>query len=105
MTVRKELVSQLNATLTLGLDTKEAGRVLRELQDAMLMPNGLFLSGGLAESGEESGFCPEIAGFVTRANGSDLSERDRMKVELWLAITPQVVEFSVGPLRPVGSLG
>ena len=100
MTGHKALVSQLDATLKPGLGRRQAERVLNELQDIMLMPNGLYLAGGAAKGGDVSGFCAEIAGTVTRANGGDLSERDRQKIGLWLAMAPQLVEFSLGPLRP-----
>ena len=103
MTNRAELVSQLRATLTHGLTSKRARKVLRSLEDELLVPHGLYLNGGLNHSGDGSKFSPEIAGFVTRADGSDITERDRKKVEAWLAATPDITEFSMGTLQPADS--
>src|SRR5262245_66465519 len=100
MTKAAPLVSQLRANLTHGLSSKSARRILHSLQDKLLVPSGLYLDGDLVHLGNGSNFSPEIAGFVTRADGSDLSERDRKKVEAWLAANPQVTEFSMGPLEP-----
>jgi hypothetical protein len=100
MTDRAELVSQLRATLSLGLDAKAAEKILHALQEDLLIPYGLYLDGGLSRSAGDAGLSPEIAGLVTRADGRDLSERDRKRVEAWLASTPQVIEFSMGPPTP-----
>ena len=58
---------------------------------------------GLSHFGDESKLSPEIAGLVTRADGGDVTERDRKKVETWLAARPQVTEFSMGTLKPADS--
>jgi len=103
MTDRAELVSELRATLTRGLDLKSAKRVLHSLQDNLLVASGLYLNGGLAHLGDKSDLSPEIAGLITRADGRDISERDRKKVETWLAAMPEVTEFSMGSLKPADS--
>ena len=103
MADRTELVSQLRATLTHGLNVKNARKVLRSLEEELLVPSGLYLDGGMSYYGKEANFSPEIAGLLTRADGSDISERDRKKVEAWLAANPQVTEFSMGALKPADS--
>jgi len=103
MADRADLVSQLRATLRLGLDSNRSEKILRALQEELLIPYGLYLDGGLSHPGDDSGLSPEIAGLVTRADGRDLSERDRKRVEAWLAAAPQVTEFSMGPPRPADS--
>lgn len=103
MTNRAELVSELRATLTHGLNLQGAEKVLHALQDNLLVLTGLYLNGGLHHFGDKAEFSPEIVGLVTRADGSDLSERDRRKIEAWLVSTPQVTEFSMSPLKPVNS--
>jgi len=102
MTDRTERVSQLRATLSLGLDAKGSEKILRALED-LLVPHGLYLDGGLKHSGDNSGLSPEIVGLITRADGRDLSERDKRWVEAWLASTPQVAEFSMSPPKPADS--
>jgi uncharacterized protein YggL (DUF469 family) len=97
VTDRAELVSQLKATLRLGLDARQAEKVLRALEEEVLIPAGLYLNGGLSRF--DDGRSPEIAGLVTRADGRDMTERDRKRVEAWLASTPQVIEFSMGQLE------
>jgi len=97
-------VAQLNVTLRSGLNAVRAQRLLHALQDRLLVPGGLYLSGGLAGGGTR-GFCREIAGVVIRADGSDLTERDRLKIQVWLAAAPQVAEYSVGPLQPADRPG
>jgi uncharacterized protein YggL (DUF469 family) len=103
MTERAELVSHMRASLGLGLDLKHAERILHALQDDFLVPNGLYLDGGLAHFGVASMLSAEIAGLVTRADGKDLSERDRNRVQGWLAKNAQVTEFSMSPLKPADS--
>jgi uncharacterized protein YggL (DUF469 family) len=98
-------VAQLNITLRAGLDAARAKRVLHALQDRLLVPGGLYLSGGLVGGGETRGFSREIAGVVIRADGGDLTERERLKIQVWLAAAPQVAEYWVGPLRPAGHPG
>src|SRR5580765_3673047 len=98
MVKRAALVSQLRANLTHGLSLRNARRVLHSLQDKILVPNGLYLNGGLAHFGDGSNLSPEISGRLTRADGSDISERDRTRVEVWLAANARVTEFSMGPL-------
>jgi len=100
---RAELVSELRAILVPGLDLKSAERVLHKLQDDLLVPGGLYLNGGLSHFGNGSDLSPEIAGLVTRADGRDISERDRCKVEAWLAAMPQVNGVSMGSLKPADS--
>ncbi len=103
MNKRTELVSELRATLRHGLDLQAAEKVLHALQDNLLVLIGLYLSGGLNHPGGAADFSPEIVGLVTRADGSDLSERERRKVEAWLVAMPQVTEFSMSPLKPANS--
>ena len=103
MSDRAELVSQLRATLSLGLAARKSEQILHALQDDLLIPAGLYLNGGLSHLGGDCGLSPEIAGLVTRADGRDITERDRKRVEAWLASTPQVTEFSIGPPRPADS--
>lgn len=98
-------VAQLNVTLRAGLDAARAKRVLHALQDTLLVPNGLYLAGGLVDAGGTRGFCRELAGIVTRADGGDLTERDRLKIQVWLAAVPQLAEYAVGPLRPADRPG
>ena len=93
----------MRATLIHRLDLKRAEKVLHSLQDDLLVPSGLYLNGGLSHFGDESKLSPEIAGLVTRADGGDVTERDRKKVETWLAARPQVTEFSMGTLKPADS--
>ncbi len=103
MTKPSELVSELRATLPHGLDLKSAEKILHALQDNLLVLTGLYLNGGLNHFGDQAEFSPEIVGLVTRADGSDLSERERSKVEAWLVATPQVLEFSLSALKPANS--
>jgi uncharacterized protein YggL (DUF469 family) len=103
MAAERERVSQLRATLSLGLDAKQSEKILHALQEELLIPYGLYLDGGLSHFGDDSGLSPEIAGLVTRADGRDLSERDKKRVEAWLASTPQVREFSISPPKPADS--
>jgi uncharacterized protein YggL (DUF469 family) len=100
MTDRAELVSQVRANLRHGLEKKRAQKVLHCLQDELLIPNGLYLNGGLAHFSDAVNLSAEIVGLLTRADGKDVSERDRTKLELWLAAKSEVAEFSVGPLKP-----
>jgi hypothetical protein len=97
---RAERVSQLRAVLRLGLDAQQSGEVLRALEEEILIPYGLYLDGGVNHF--DGGRSPEIAGLVARADGRDMTERDRKWVEVGLASTPQVVEFSMGPLEQGG---
>ena len=83
----------MRATLRLGLTAKQAEKILRALEDDVLISAGLYLDGGLSHPGE--GLSSEIAGALCRADGRDLTERDRKRVEAWLASTPQVREFSM----------
>jgi uncharacterized protein YggL (DUF469 family) len=94
-----ELVARLEATLSAGLDARAARGVLRSLEDKALVQSGLYLDGGLRDAGDPPGG-RRIAGFVTRADGRDLTERERTRVEAWLASIPQIIAFSVGPLQP-----
>ena len=103
MNERAELVSQMRASLTHRLELKRAESVLHTLQDELLVPNGLYLNGGLSHFGDASDLSPEIVGLVIRADGTDISERDRSKVEAWLGANPHVTEFSMGPLKPADS--
>jgi hypothetical protein len=89
---------QLRATLSLGIPAKQAGKILRALEEDLLIPAGLYLDGGLSDPAD--GLSHEIAGVVTRADGRDMSERDRKRVEAWLASNTQIIEFSMGPPRP-----
>ena len=98
MMARAEMVSQLRATLSLGVTAKQAGKILRALEEEALIPAGLYLDGGLTHPGD--GLSSEIAGTLCRADGRDLTERDRKRVEAWLASTPQVREFSMHPPTP-----
>ena len=98
-----ELVSQLRAALTHGLDLKNSKKVLHALQDKFLVPNGLYLNGGLSHFGADSLLSPEIVGLVTRADGRDLTEPERKKVEAWLGSIPQITEYSLGSLKPSNS--
>jgi hypothetical protein len=98
-----ELVSQLRASLSHGLAPKEAERVLRSLEDEVLVPHGLYLNGGLARSEAERGLSPEIVGLVARADGRDLTSRDVKWMEIWLSANPVIAEFSVGTLKPANS--
>ena len=98
MIARAERVAQLRATLSLGVTAKQAGKILRALEEEVLIPAGLYLDGGLTAPGD--GLSPEIAGRLCRADGRDLSERDTKRVEAWLASTPQVGEFSMNPPAP-----
>jgi uncharacterized protein YggL (DUF469 family) len=98
MSDRSEWVSRLHVAFGMGVERKKAARILRQLEDTVLIPGGLYLHGGLQVSKDNPDLSPEITGIVTRADGQDLTERDRLKVEAWLASAPQVAEFSVGPL-------
>jgi hypothetical protein len=98
-----EQVCGLRASLVHGLDAGRARALLQVLEDELLVPAGLYLDGGLQQLGPDAGYSPEIAGVVTRADGRDLAERDRTRVELWLTAQPLVTEFFVGPLAPAGS--
>lgn len=84
---------QLRATLSLGMTAKQAGKILRALEEGVLIPAGLYLDGGLSDAAD--GLSPEIGGMVIRADGRDMTERDRKRVEAWLASTPGVIEFSI----------
>jgi uncharacterized protein YggL (DUF469 family) len=103
MSDRSELVSRLHVAFGTDVERKKAARVLVQLEDTVLIPAGLYLHGGLQVSKDNPDLSPEITGFITRADGKDLTERDRLKVEAWLASTPQVAEFSVGPLTRADS--
>jgi uncharacterized protein YggL (DUF469 family) len=96
-----ELVSQLSVTLSQGRRLKDAEKVLRSLEEELLIPRGLYLDGGLQHAGEGADTSPEIAGLVTRADGRDLSERDVTLVVAWLGKQPAIAEFSMGPLKSV----
>ena len=98
-----ERVCGLRASLVHGLDTGRAQALLQILEDELLVPAGLYLDGGLRHAEAASAYSPEISGLVTRADGRDLAERDRGRVEAWLAMQPLVTEFSVGPCVPAGS--
>jgi uncharacterized protein YggL (DUF469 family) len=95
------IVSQLHASLGHGCRLKDAEKVLRSLEEELLIPRGLYLDGGLQHPGEGSDASPEIAGLVTRADGRDLSERDVTLVAAWLGKQPAIAEFSMGPLKSV----
>jgi uncharacterized protein YggL (DUF469 family) len=101
MTGRAELVSQLRATLSLGLDSRQSEKVLHALEEDVLIPAGLYLNGGVSHF--DARLSPEIAGLVARADGRDITERERKRVEAWLASTPQVIEFFMGPPKPADS--
>ena len=103
MSATAELVSQLRASLSHGTRLKDAERVLRSLQDELLVPRGLYLNGGLAHFGNDSDLSPEIVGLVTRADGNDLSELEVRRLKEWLAANAAITEFSVGPLKPADS--
>ena len=96
------MVSQLRATLSLGLTPRQCEKILQALEEDALIPAGLYLDGGLSHAGAKSGLSPEIAGLLTRVDGRNLTERDCKRVEAWLATIPKVIEFSVGPPRPAG---
>jgi uncharacterized protein YggL (DUF469 family) len=93
------LVSQLHASLGQGCRPKDAEKMLRSLEEELLIPRGLYLDGGLQDSGDGADASPEIAGLVTRADGRDLSERDVTLVATWLGKQPAIAEFSMGPLK------
>jgi uncharacterized protein YggL (DUF469 family) len=95
-----ELVSQLRASLGHGCRLKDAEKVLRSLEEELLIPRGLYLDGGLQHSGKGADVSPEIVGLVTRADGRALSERDVTQVAAWLGKQPAIAEFSMGPLKP-----
>jgi uncharacterized protein YggL (DUF469 family) len=95
-----ELVSQLRASLRHGLRLEDAEAVLRSLEDEVLVPRGLYLDGGLADSGNDSDMSPEIVGLVSRADGSNVSELEVSRVSDWLGKNPAIAEFSMGPLKP-----
>lgn len=99
----EELVCGLRASLVHGLDPGRAQALLHVLEDELLVPAGLYLDGGLQHAGVSSPYSPEIAGLVMRADGRDLAERDRARVEAWLVAQPLVAEFAVGPRKPAGS--
>jgi uncharacterized protein YggL (DUF469 family) len=96
------LVAQLRATLSRELDPKASRKILHSLEDKVFVPGGLYLDGGLTDSTDPSRG-PEIAGLLTRADGRDLTERERKRVEAWLASIPQIIAFSVGPLQPANA--
>ena len=97
-----ELVAQLKATLAPGLDLNAATRVLHTIEDKYLVPSGLYLDGGLApRKGPRAPF--EIVGVVTRADGADLSERERKTVDEGLRTIGNIARFSLGRLRPADS--
>ena len=98
-----ELVSQLRASLRHGLRPRDAQAVLRSLEDEVLVPRGLYLDGGLADSGNGSDLSPEIVGLVTRADGTNVSELEVSRVTAWLGKNPAIAEFSMGPLRPASA--
>lgn len=93
------LVSQLRASLGHGCRLKDAEKVLRSLEEELLIPRGLYLDGGLQRPGEGAEASAEITGLVTRADGRDLSERDVTLVATWLGKQPAIAEFSMGPLK------
>jgi uncharacterized protein YggL (DUF469 family) len=95
-----ELVSQLRASLSHGLGLKDAEKVLRSLEDEVLVPRGLYLDGGLAHSRNDADVSPEIVGLVMRADGKDVSELEVSRVSAWLGKNPAIAEFSMGPLKP-----
>jgi hypothetical protein len=97
-----ELVSQLKATLVAGLDLNAATGVLHSIEDKFLVPSGLYLNGGLApRAGPKAPF--EIIGVVTRADGRDLSDRERKSVDAGLRTIASIAQFSMGPLKPADS--
>ncbi len=97
-----ELVSQLKATLVAGLDLDAATGVLHAIEDKYLVPSGLYLNGGLMpRRGPKAPF--EIVGVVTRADGADLSERERKTVDAGLRTIGKIAQFSMGPLKPADS--
>lgn len=98
-----ERVCGLRASLAHGLGAGRAQALLQVLENELLVPAGLYLDGGLLHADAASAYSPEIAGIVTRADGRDLAERDRARVEAWLAAQPLVAEFSVGPCMPASS--
>ena len=98
-----ELVADLRATLVAGLDLNAATDVLQSLEDKYLVPSGLYLDGGLApRSGPKSPY--EITGVVTRADGADLSERDRKSVDAGLRSMKRIAQFTLSPRRPATAL-
>jgi hypothetical protein len=100
MAAHAELVSQLRATLRLGLRRKEAQDVLHSLQDELLVPRGLYLNGGLSHFRDDSGLSAEILGLVVRADGSDLSELEVKRIHAWLAGNPAIAEFTMSGIKP-----
>jgi uncharacterized protein YggL (DUF469 family) len=98
MSEHHELVCRLHAAFSTTAGPRKAARILQKLEDTLLIPAGLYLHGELRVSKDAPDLAPEITGFITRADGKDLTERERLRVESWLASTPQLVEFSVGPL-------
>ena len=99
----EELVCGLRASLAYGLKPARAQALLQVLEDELLVPAGLYLDGGLIHAGASSPYSAEIAGLVTRADGHDLAERDRARVEAWLIAQPLVAEFTLGPRQSAGS--
>jgi uncharacterized protein YggL (DUF469 family) len=91
-----ELVSELKVGLAAGLERGKAKRVYDALEDELLIPRGLYLDGGLSYAGSAA----EIAGVLTRADGTGLTARDVQFVEAWLGARPEVAGFSLGPLKP-----
>lgn len=98
-----ELVSQLRANLAHGLGAEEAENLLQALEDQVLVPRGLYLDGGLADLGEDSGLSAEIVGLVVRADGRDLTELELKRVAAWLGARAEITEFSMSPLKPADS--
>jgi hypothetical protein len=91
-----ESVADLKASLLPGIDRGRAKRVYDALEDDLLIPRGLYLDGGLTYAGSSA----EITGLLTRADGTGLTARDVQFVEAWLGSRPDVVAFTLGPLRP-----
>jgi hypothetical protein len=95
-----ELVCRIEAELVPGMGRKGAEKVLEKFEDTVLVLTGLFLDGGLEMPEPGSQAASRIAGRVTRADGGDLTERDRQRIDGWLAMSGDVAKHSVGPLVP-----
>src|SRR4051794_29669286 len=94
-----ELVCQLKATLIAGLDLNAATDVLQSIEDKYLVPSGLYLNGGLTpRAGPKAPY--EIVGVITRADGADLSDRERKSVDAGLRTVRKIAQFSLGALKP-----